>query len=605
MSKSSSQSNKFLDKPPDVSWRRWIQVIWNDFLEWPTIIALALLSLLLGTVGYIRYFALAGLSLPLLDAVYYSLQLFTMNYQALEPGIPIPFVLQIARLLAPAVAAYTLIQTLMEIFKEQSRLMRLGRFTNHVVICGLGRKGLQLVKEFRRNNQDVVVIEWDSNNSNLDTCREMGAVIYFGDARDRLVLRRAGVQRASRLISVCGDDGTNVEVAEQTRMLVEESKRSAELVCTIHIQDIHFWTLLRERELLVEHSPAFRLELFNIYDSGARLLLKDVFESIKETERPHLLIIGLGSFGENLIIRAAQEWSLRYAITRVQLYVSVIDPHVERKLESLTYRYPLIKTVCHLTPYPFQTDWPDFQDEKFLTEIVSRGDKTHAFICLDDDSMGLQAGFLLLHALQNQKIQILVRMQEDTGLAQFLREVKSTGASLSNLQAFGLLDRTCKVEMFDYSTREALARAIHEDYLEQARKAGTPVSAEISVPWDQLPEEFKESNRKQADHIGAKLKAINCGILPWREYGAEHFLFTENEIEIMAYTEHDRWVKEKEAQGWQYGPERNEALKLHPDLLKWGDERLTEEAREKDRNAARLLPMLLARAGFQIYRIQK
>ncbi len=592
-------------KPPEISWKRWIQVIWNDFLEWPTIIAAGLFALLLGIVGYGQYFLQSGTSLSFVDCLYRSLQLFTLNFDALETEFPIPLSLQLARLLAPGVAAYTLVQTLMEVFKEQIRLMQLGRFKNHIVICGLGQKGLQLAKEFRRTGHNVVVIEWDSNNPNLDSCHEMGAIVYFGDARDRLILHRAGIQRARRLIAVCGDDGTNVEVAEKARDLVAKIKRDKELTCTIHIRDIHFWTLLRERELLAEPIPAFRLELFNIYDSGARLLLREVFRDIETIQSPHLLIIGLGDFGENLIIRAAQEWSLRYAITQQRLYISVIDPYVDQKLKSLTYRYPLVSTICELTSYPFQTDWPEFRDEKFLSEITSKGEKTHAFVCLDDDSIGLQAGFLLLHALQNQKIQILVRMSEDTGLAKFLREVKSTGASLANLQAFGLLDRTCKAEMFDYSTREALARAIHEDYVYQAQKVSSPVSKDNLPSWEELSEELKESNRRQADHIGAKLKAIGCGITPWREYGAEHFLFTENEIEIMAYTEHDRWVKEKIEQGWQYAPERDDALKLHPDLLLWGDERLTEEAREKDRNAARLLPMLLARAGFQIYRIQR
>jgi len=605
MTKFSLSKNGIFSKPPEVPWGRWIQIIWNDVLEWPTVIALGLLALILGTVGYAQYFVQSGNSFSLLDCLYRSLQLFTMNFDVVAPGAPIPLSLQVARLLAPGIAAYTLIQTLMEVFKEQIRLMRLGRFSNHVVICGLGRKGLQLTKEFRKTGHSVVVIEWDSNNPHLDTCREMGAVVYFGDARDRLILRRAGVQRAKRVLAVCGDDGTNVEVAEKARELVEEIKRDKELICTIHIQDIHFWTLLRERELLVEHSSSFRLELFNIYDSGARLLLREVFRDIETTHIPHLLIIGIGDFGENLIIRAAQEWSLRYAITQQRLYISIIDPQADQKLKSLTYRYPMIGTVCETTPYLFQTDWPEFQDEKFLKEIMSKGQKTHAFICLDDDSIGLQAGFLLLHALQNQKIQILVRMQEDTGLAKFLREVKSTGASLANLQAFGLLDRTCKAEMFDYSTREALARAIHEDYVYQAQKSGSPVSKDNLPSWEELSEELKESNRRQADHIGAKLKAIGCGITPWREYGAERFLFTENEIEIMAYTEHNRWVEEKLELGWQYALERNDALKLHPDLLLWGDERLTEDAREKDRNAARLLPALLARAGFQIYRIQK
>ena len=54
------------------------------------------------------------------------------------------------------------------------------------------------------------------------------------------------------------------------------------------------------------------------------------------------------------------------------------------------------------------------------------------------------------------------------------------------------------------------------------------------------------------------------------------------------------------AQGWRYGPVRDNAAKVHDQIKPW--EQLDELNRDKDRDAVRELPSALARAGFAIQR---
>ena len=89
---------------------------------------------------------------------------------------------------------------------------------------------------------------------------------------------------------------------------------------------------------------------------------------------------------------------------------------------------------------------------------------------------------------------------------------------------------------------------------------------------------------------------------PWRDYGKEKFIFSADEIAKMSRMEHDRWCADRLRNGWKYGKIRNNARKLHPDLVSW--EELNDDAKEKDILAVKLIPILLARAGFQIYRIK-
>jgi hypothetical protein len=151
--------------------------------------------------------------------------------------------------------------------------------------------------------------------------------------------------------------------------------------------------------------------------------------------------------------------------------------------------------------------------------------------------------------------------------------------------------------------RETLARSIHEDYVRHQKEKGqTPQTNPSMIPWDELPEHLKESNRQQADHIGEKLKAIGCEIKHATAQEKKLFEFTPEEIEKMSEMEHDRWVDERLRDGWKLGPVKDTEKKTSPYLVPWNQ--LLEEVKGYDRNAVREIPSVLNRAGFQIYRLK-
>ena len=66
----------------------------------------------------------------------------------------------------------------------------------------------------------------------------------------------------------------------------------------------------------------------------------------------------------------------------------------------------------------------------------------------------------------------------------------------------------------------------------------------------------------------------------------------------MARMEHMSWYEGKLQDGWRYAPDKDPNKKTNPALLPW--EELPEAEREKNRAFIRGLPLLLARAGFQV-----
>jgi hypothetical protein len=149
--------------------------------------------------------------------------------------------------------------------------------------------------------------------------------------------------------------------------------------------------------------------------------------------------------------------------------------------------------------------------------------------------------------------------------------------------------------------REKIARAIHEKYLRD-QKNNKPPGHSSMRPWKALDEELKESNRRQADDIPKKLRAIGCGFRPAVGRKPVEITFNEEEeIEPLAEAEHERWFDEKTGDGWTQGTPRNDKKKIHPDLLPW--ENLPRNVQEYDRDTVRGIPEFMADAGFEIYRL--
>ena len=70
--------------------------------------------------------------------------------------------------------------------------------------------------------------------------------------------------------------------------------------------------------------------------------------------------------------------------------------------------------------------------------------------------------------------------------------------------------------------------------------------------------------------------------------------------EAIAENAHEVWAKGRMAEGWRYGPTRDDALKLHPDLLPYSD--LPDSEKEYDRETAMKTIMLLKKLGYDIKR---
>lgn len=68
--------------------------------------------------------------------------------------------------------------------------------------------------------------------------------------------------------------------------------------------------------------------------------------------------------------------------------------------------------------------------------------------------------------------------------------------------------------------------------------------------------------------------------------------------ERLAENAHECWAQQRISEGWRYGPERDDARKLHPCLVPY--DQLTESEKEYDRLMSMESLKLIYRFGFRI-----
>jgi len=494
--------------------------------------------------------------------------------------------LQIASFLAPLTLGYAAVQAFVLVTLQQVRTSRLSFSKQHVVVCGLGRKGLQLVRDFRdpgpRRNT-VVAIDADEDNDRLRICRELGAVVLVGDASNMDLLRQARVAAASLVVATTEDDGVNVEIAMQAHKLFRERPGSCthKLRCLVHVVDPTLVTLFKEAPMIRSGTGLFDARVFNIFEDCARLLFEenplDRVPIGKDSRLTvHLVVVGFGKMGQGVALQAAR---IGHFANGCPLRITVVDKKADEVRAGFLSLYPQFGAVCDLGFVQTMASSGEFGGM-----LVNWAEEPNTLltvaVCLDNDSRSLTRALGLADKLKDHDVPVLARMEEDVGLASLLKCKEAGHASVRLVTAFGQINRACAIKRLLSERQDRIARRVHEDYLTVARADPNKRDDDEALrDWDDLPESYKDANRHVADHADVKLRAIGlpAGKAPARE-------FTADEIEVLSRMEHARWKTGRLLAGWRHAPPpKDERHKTNPNIVPW--EELDEPNREKDRKA--------------------
>lgn len=584
-----------------------LRLWWQEY-QWTVLGLLGVVTLGLGIWGFYLLSLATNEPRPWTDYIYLALQLFTLESgSALGPKA---WPLEVARLLAPILVAYATVKAALALFQEQWRRCRLPFWRQHVVVCGLGEKGRRLAEQFLARGERVVVVERDENDGHIAAMQEQGAMVLLGDAANPTLLAKARVASAKHLIAVTGDDGVNVEIAVQGQKLLSSSRSTVgsgspdERWCFVHLQESKLRELLSRTELFTGCQGACRARFFDIYENAARLVFReyppDSFARQQGSDGVHLVIIGFGRMGENIALQAARQG--HYADGK-PVRLTVVDAAAEKKIKLFLARYPQFSNICDLSWHTLRLEDPEFFELNFLDPPTVRRSPTMAFICLKDEKLGFLGALHLFQSLQAPPFPILVRVRSLTGLASLARAGLEQFPPGGGIYPFGSIRETCDLDLILNETLDTLARANHAYYVRLDQSRGKTVKDNPSmVPWEELPEDLKNSNRQQAEHLWVKIRTLGCRLRDKRpdDVAPPPFAFTDEEIELLARMEHNRWNAERWLAGWRLcepdiDKETRLAKKLSPYLVAYDG--LPEDIKEYDRQHVRDMPQIFFAGG--------
>jgi len=93
------------------------------------------------------------------------------------------------------------------------------KLAGHVIVCGLGRNGRQVVDRLLSYKAQVVIIEQDAERAERFREEFAGALLIIGDATADEILEKANIAKASSLIAALASDTDNLFVVISARQL--------------------------------------------------------------------------------------------------------------------------------------------------------------------------------------------------------------------------------------------------------------------------------------------------------------------------------------------------------------------------------------------------
>lgn len=147
----------------------------------------------------------------------------TVELPELTPRAQVFTVVVLFSGISAALYTFTLIATVVVEGGLPKRLQRrryarmLETIKDHFIICGYGRIGSTVARQFQRQRIPFVVIERDPER--LQAAMDDGALAVEADASREDVLNRVGISRARGLVAAVGTDAENVYAVLSARVL--------------------------------------------------------------------------------------------------------------------------------------------------------------------------------------------------------------------------------------------------------------------------------------------------------------------------------------------------------------------------------------------------
>jgi voltage-gated potassium channel len=213
-------------------WKRYLLANWRDVRvllgQFYVPLGLFVVSILLGGLLFDLLYTHAQVQgLTYIESVY---AIFSMIFFGGSIPFPREWYLQIFFFVMPIIGLGLIAQGIINfgvmLFNKSAReeewqVAIASTYRDHIVIAGIGRLGLRIVQQLLDFGEDVVGIEINPESEFVQRVLDLKVPVIFGDATRPDVLKQAGVQQASSIVTCTENDMTNLEIALVAREVQE------------------------------------------------------------------------------------------------------------------------------------------------------------------------------------------------------------------------------------------------------------------------------------------------------------------------------------------------------------------------------------------------
>lgn len=555
------------------------------------------------------------------NSVYSTFRLFLLDLDPVftkyeKANNSYPLSIEIARYTG---AAFTISTVLLFMYSYLNQSIQLFWIRNHIVISGYNKNSRVLIENLLQQNQKIILLTEDIDESQKEYLQEVGVIVFVGTQGDSKLYQKCRIDKAEIIIIFHEDDSKNLdEILNLYEFVNHDWKRLSSKQIIFHLAHGESYDLFEviERELRnlkevdekedkQEVVEKVTIKPFNLHRLIAEKALDEypLFDGYedklrdKEYESLHLLFVGFGQTGRHMAIQAVER---SHFMNERLLNITVLDKESE-----------IVKSQWDIS-YPKSDKFVNIKFEKFDTERETiYGLKkqclcnyTHIFICLNDDFQNLKQGMDLIR--NDVPIPIYLKMSEEGRISDWLQKDTS---QFSNLHLFGDIQSILNYNTVINAKEEELAEKSHKVYQENS-------TVKIKN-WSELSTFEKESNRNQFNHAFVKLMLLGLQVVKKDDIRESHITVSEEEfkeilasedevfgskLELLAFTEHERWSAFHYTRGWDTlkeiseGNRKNPEKKLHGCLVPYDElDRISEivgekrDFKENDKNVVNIL----------------
>ena len=555
---------------------------------WVILGLFAILVLILGVVGFAKNLAIVDKDkeYPLTTLLFMTVQLFFMKSGA-QPE-PVNWELETARWLSVIVSSGALIQGLLLGFRKQFQEWLCRFQKGHCIVCGFGTKGEFIFKDLI--NQGYVVIVLDKNLQPDEILKIDHAGGYYL-TRDLLLpesFEGIGINKCSKIFVTCGMDVANIQVADALFKAHCSEKYSSprKLNVYIHCRENRVFEVLL---LNKSENPNVLFQRFDSITNGARAFTEiqpfDYLPIAHDSKvRVNLLVLGHSGESDSFVIHLAR---LGHFANNLKPVITFIAPDGKKWEENLLFKFPQLKNIVDLEVYEYESE--SILSRNLISELITDDSRMITILVSNkNEEKTLAIAMECKQLTEGTKIPVLINISSGFGLnAMFNNKPEQ------RIFPLRIVELGCETAQIIMKKLDDLAKTIHQNYITTQTKSSDPIKT-----WEEFDENYKQTNRDQADHMFIKTRALGINLND--AFNKEEFikkvhfeLAKENQIEILSRMEHCRWNANRWLEGYKYGPgKKNDTLKTHPYLVAWED--LSESIKDYDRNAVKLIPKIIS-----------